>query len=318
MAKRLAAVGDLVVDIVLEARLPLAANLHQTANSLQFEAGGAGTTILAARKLGLDVAALGALGDDLQGRMLLDILHEANVDAAALEIPVGSSTTTVIALSDPARGEHVFLGHYGEGADIDFTDLAQARLAAADAIFIPGYTLAEARLSGLVQGAFDWLAANERRLYFDVGPFAPQASQTQIELALSLCHTLLLTADEIPFVASGERGLDACRQLLQQYPHLTIALKLGAAGCRILSGEREVLCPGVAVAVVDEIGAGDAFAAAYIWADLNGFSARECGTIANAMGAASVARRGAGSNAPSRAEVQTLLDQGNTGIILSC
>ena len=164
MPKSLVTVGDLVVDIVLDARLPLQAGQHQTAKRLGFEAGGACTTILAARNMGLDVAALGAVGDDLQGRMLLDILNEAAVDTSALTIPRESATTTVLALTDSEAGAHVFLGNYGEGDQIEFSEAAKARLSAADAVFIPGSALVEARLSGLVAGLFDWLASHDCRL----------------------------------------------------------------------------------------------------------------------------------------------------------
>ena len=316
--KYLVTVGDLVVDIVLDAVLPLHANQHQTATRLRFEAGGACTTILAARKMGLDVAALGTVGDDLQGRMLLEILDDAAVDTSALLIPPGSTTTTVLALTDAARGEHVFLGHYGEGADIEFTDAAEKRLGASDAVFIPGYTLAEARLSPLVAGVCDWLAKQDGRLYFDVGPFARHLSPAQIDQILSLCHVLLLTEDEIPYVTEGALGVTACQRLCRRYAPLTIALKLGAAGCRLISRDLDLVCPGFAVDVVDTVGAGDAFAGAYIWADLNGYSPRACGAIANAMGAASVANAGAGASVPSSADVQSLLDRENTGINLSC
>ncbi|MCY4062038.1 MAG: carbohydrate kinase family protein [Chloroflexi bacterium] len=318
MPKRLVSVGDLVLDLVVDARLPVQPNQHQTAKALQFEAGGACTTILAARQMGLDVAALGTVGDDLQGRMLLEILDEAAVDTAALVIPRASTTTTVLALTDRARGKHVFLGHYGEGAPIEFTEGAETRLARSDAVFIPGYTLAEARLSRLVAGVFDWLTANDRRLYFDAGPFSSQLTQTQVDQALARCHTLLLTEDEIPYVAAGESGLDAGRRLRQRYPQLTIVLKRGQEGCHILARAVDLACPGFAVAITDTVGAGDAFAGAYIWADLNGYSPLECGTIANAMGAASVTKAGAGRNVPSSAEVQSLLDDHKTGIQLSC
>ncbi len=318
MPKRLVTVGDLVADLVLGARLPLQAERHQTAKTLRFEAGGACTTILAARNMGLAVAALGTVGADFQGRMLLDILNAAAVDTAALLIPPGSTTTTVLALTDTGQGQHVFVGHYGAGADIEFTSAAEARLKSADAVFIPGYTLVEARLSGLVDGVLDWLAEHDGRLYFDVGPFSRQLSRAQVNQTLAVCDTLLLTEDEIPFVADGARGLDACRRLCARYRNLTIVLKLAAAGCRILSRSLDLACPGFAVDAVDTVGAGDAFAGAYIWADLNGYSPRECGTIANAMGAASVRKLGAGGNASSCAEVQSLLDRDETGIRLPC
>ena len=318
MPKRLVTVGDLVADLVLELHLPLRADQHQTAKTLRFEAGGACTTILAARNMGLAVAALGTVGADFQGRMLLDILNAAAVDTAALLIPLESTTTTVLALTDTEQGEHVFVGHYGAGAEIGFTSAAETCLRSADAVFIPGYTLVEARLAPLVAGAFDWLAEHEGRLYFDVGPFSRQLSRAQVNQALAVCDMLLLTEDEIPFVADGARGIDACRRLCERYRRLTVALKLADAGCRILSRSFDVACPGFAVDAVDTMGAGDAFAGAYIWADLNGYSPRECGTIANAMGAASVRNLGAGRNAPSCAEVQSLLDRDKTGIRLSC
>ncbi|MCY3832108.1 MAG: carbohydrate kinase family protein [Chloroflexi bacterium] len=318
MTKRLATVGDLVVDIVLDARLPVQADAHQTLKRLEFEAGGACTTVLAGRNMGLDVSVLGTVGDDSQGRMLLDLLSAAAVDTSALVIPERSTTTTVVALTDSARGDHVFLGHYGVGADIGFTERAERVLASADAVFIPGYTLVEARLTGLVDGVLDWLAAHESRLYFDVGPFARQLSLTQLDRVLALTDTLLLTKDEIPFVTAGAGGLAALRELRRRYPTLTIALKLAQAGCRIITGADEMHCPGFAVKVVDTVGAGDAFAGAFIWADLQGYSPLECGTIANAMGGSSVERAGAGTKAPTRADVQALLDRQNAGIILSC
>ena len=318
MPKRLVTVGDLVADLVLDARLPLQADQHQTAKSLRFEAGGACTTILSARNLGLAVAALGTVGVDFQGQMLLEILNAAAVDTTALLIPPDSTTTTVLALTDTAQGEHVFVGHYGVGADIGFTSVAEARLRSADAVFIPGYTLVEARLAPLVAGVFDRLAEQNCPLYFDVGPFSRQLSRAQVNQVLAVCDTLLLTEDEIAFVADGAGGIDACRRLCARHRELTIVLKLADAGCRILSRSLDLACPGFAVDVVDTVGAGDAFAGAYIWAELNGHSPQECGTIANAMGAASVRKLGAGRNAPSCAEVQTLLDRDETGIRLPC
>ena len=311
-ANTLVTIGDLVLDVLLEARLPVGAGEHQTARSLRFEAGGACTTILAARNMGLSVAALGAVGDDLPGHFLLELLTEAGVNITALEIIPDSSTTTVVSLSDRQAGGHVFLGRYGQGGAIDFSEAAARRLSDAAAVFIPGYTLLEERLTGLVQGAFAWLAGQSRRIYFDVGPFLGGLEREKIAEALRLVDFLLLTEDEIAFVAHD------LRDLRRTHPGLTIVLKLGERGCRLISGEADLHVPGFAVQVIDTIGAGDAFAAAFIWADLQRYSLAECGTIANAMGAASVGRAGAGRNVPSRAELQKLLDAEQRGIDLSC
>ncbi len=317
MPKRLVTVGDLVVDLLLEVRLPVVSEAHQTSPGLLIEPGGACTTLLTARGLGLEAAALGTVGDDLQGRMLLDILAEADIDISALLVLAGGTTTTVISLSDRQGPAHVFLGHYGESPPIEFTAAAAGQLDGANAVFIPGYTLVEERLKPLVAAVLRYMESNAAPLYVDVGPFLGQLEQAGVEEVLRAADVLILTDDEIRFVTAGESDIDACRRLLEVYPDLRIVLKRGAAGCHLLGRELDLACPGFRADVVDTIGAGDAFAAAFIWAELQGYSPAECGTIGNAMGAASVAKAGAGRNAPTRAEAQRVLDTYRTGIKLT-
>ncbi|MDE2951719.1 MAG: carbohydrate kinase family protein [Chloroflexota bacterium] len=318
MTKRLVTVGDLVVDLLLDVRLPVTAEDHQMSPTLLLEPGGACSTILAARNLGLDVAALGAVGADFQGRMLLDIMGEAGVDTSALLTSAGSTTTTVVALADQAGGGHVFLGNYGKGPDIALTEAAHEQLQRADTVFISGYSLVEERLCPLVDGVLEFVNDSPTALYVDVGPFMSQLPRERVERVLGLTDVLLLTEDEIPFVSAGETGIKACRRLLERYPSLLIVLKLGESGCRIMTSEIDRHCPGFPVAVVDTIGAGDAYAAAFIWSRAQGYALADCGTIANAMGAASVTKAGAGRGAPTCSEIQALLDKHQTGLQLSC
>ncbi len=318
MTKVLVTVGDLVVDLLLDVRLPIRADDHQMSPTLLLEPGGACSTILAARNLGLNVAALGAVGADFQGRMLLDIMAGAGVDTSALLAPTGSTTTTVVALADQEGGGHVFLGNYGKGPDIALTDAAREQLQRADVVFVPGYSLVEERLRPLIDGVLEFVNASPTPLYLDVGPFMSQLERAMVERVLGLTDVLLLTEDEIPFVSDGETGSSACRRLIQCYPSLLIVLKLAEMGCRIMAPEIDLRCPGFPVAVVDTIGAGDVYAAAFIWSRAQGYALVDCGTIANAMGAISVTKAGAGRGAPTRSEVQALLDKHKTGLQLSC
>ena len=318
MTKGLVTVGDLVVDVLLDVRLPIAADDHQMSPTLLLEPGGACSTILAARNLGLHVTALGTVGDDFQGRMLLDIMRDAGVDTSALLVPPGSTTTTVVALADQKSGAHVFLGNYGQGPEITLTDSAREQLARAEVVFIPGYSLVEERLRPLIGGVLDFVDGSSTPLYVDVGPFMGQLEREQVERVLRLTNVLLLTEDEIPFVSGGKQGIKACRRLLDRYPSLLIVLKLAEKGCQIMAREVNLHCRGFLVPVVDTIGAGDSFSAAFIWSRLQGYSLADCGTIANATGAASVMKAGAGRGAPTCNEIQTLLDKHKTGLQLSC
>ena len=318
MNKRMVSVGDLVVDVLLDARLPLAVDDHQMSPTLRFEPGGACSTVLAARNMGLEAAALGAVGADFQGRMLRQALGAAGVDISALAASSDSATTTVLTLTDRRQGGHVFLGHYGKGPPIPMTETARRLLSAADALFMPGYALVEDRLQPLLEGVFDFLENHRLPLYLDVGPFLGQLPPPQLERVLRLTDVLMLTEDEIPLVAAGGTGMAAGRQLIGQFPGLLMVIKMAASGCCMLAQGIEMVCSGYTVPLVDAVGAGDSFAAALIWAHLNQFPLKDCGRIANAMGAASVQKVGAGRNVPSREEVQAVLDSNNTGIKLSC
>lgn len=318
MAKHIVSVGDLVVDLVLEVQLPITIDQHQMSSSLQFETGGATNTIMAARRMGLDVAVLGTVGADFQGRMLKEVLDQEAVDTSALVIPSESTTTTVIALTDKQQQGHVFLGHYGISDPIPMTPIAQQVLAQSDAVFILGYTLVEERLQPLIEDVLTYIDTNDIPLYFDVGPFLGQLAHEQIETVLQLTDVLLLTEDEIPFVTQGKTGIEACQELLERYPNLLIVLKTGESGCQIMSHQTSIICEGYKVDIVDSIGAGDSFAGAFMWAHLNGMSLADCGKIANAMGAASVQKIGGGRNIPTCQEVQEILNTNHVGIDLLC
>lgn len=318
MTKRIVSVGDLVVDLVLEVKLPAQIDYHQMSPSLMLEPGGACNTILSARRMGLDVSVLGTIGADFQGQMIRNILDEEGVDTSALLIPSGSTTTTVVALTDITQNGHVFLGHYGEGKTISMTPKAKATLAQADAVFIPGYTMVERRLQPLIEETLATIESHQLQFYFDVGPFLKELPDSQIQNILKLADVLLLTEEEIPFVTQGAKGVDACNHLIDNYPRLLIVLKLGASGCHIMNREVSVTCQGYEVDAIDAVGAGDSFAGAFMWAHLNDLSLYDCGKIANAMGAASVQKAGGGRNVPSCKEVQKILANNDAGIKLPC
>ena len=59
--------------------------------------------------------------------------------------------------------------------------------------------------------------------------------------------------------------------------------------------------------VVDTVGAGDSFAAAFIAGWLRGGTLDDCAMLANAMGALTATQRGAGTRIPAREQLLALL-----------
>lgn len=308
-------VGDLVLDIILPVTLPVA--LHQDVSTRRVEPGGAGNFMIAAQHMGLTVFAVGAVGADLFGAQVLDILRQEGVDTQGVVAVPGSTTTMVIVLTDQKSGDHVFLGHYGEGPEVPYPDSVDDIIANADALFVQGYTLSEKRVVPMAVRAVERALAVNLPIYLDVGPFMAQMSPERVPWIVQRAQTMLMTEDEVPLVSGNLFGGAAYEYLLAQGVQ-TVVVKRGASGCLVVTAEGREDVPGFGARVVDTVGAGDCFDAAFLAGRLNGLSLRDSALLANAMGAASVQKMGAGRNAPTCDEVNSVLSQAGVKLNFLC
>ncbi len=308
-------VGDLVLDIILPVKLPVTE--HQDMSTRRIEPGGAGNFMIAARHMGLNVFAVGVVGADLFGAQVLDILRQEGVDTLGVVAIPGSTTTMVIVLTDQQSGEHVFLGHYGAGPEVPYPDLVDDVIASADALFVQGYTLAEKRVVPMAVRAVERAGTVNIPIYLDVGPFMAQVAPERIPWIVQRAVVVMMTEEEVPLMSGNLSGDTAYEYLLAQGVQ-TIVVKRGASGCLLVTAEGQEAVPGFSARVVDTVGAGDCFDAAFLAGRLNGLSLRDSALLANAMGAASVQKMGAGHNAPTCAEVNAVLSQAGVKLNFLC
>jgi fructokinase len=73
----------------------------------------------------------------------------------------------------------------------------------------------------------------------------------------------------------------------------SVAITRGDRGCVVRIGSDRADCPGYTVKVTDTVGAGDAFAAAFLHGLSMGWSAAKTGDFANRLGALVASRAGA-------------------------
>jgi fructokinase len=90
------------------------------------------------------------------------------------------------------------------------------------------------------------------------------------------------------------RELDTfCRQAAARFGWRAASVTLGDRGCVIFHGGEVVFAHGHYVKVADTVGAGDAFAAAFLHGLINGWSAQQIASFANRVGALVASRPGA-------------------------
>jgi sugar/nucleoside kinase (ribokinase family) len=302
--------GDLVADLVFTIdRLPVEHEQHQHASIVGIEPGGAGNLLIAGARLGLKVQALGVLGADAFGDAIYTILQAEGVRVENVVRHPDSTTTPVLVLIDPAR-QHVYIGGKQSGPQLALTPDWQHGLAQADALYLSGFTLLEPQMAAVTQPALAYAHARHTPIFFDPGPFGAEIPWEQRLAVLNVSQVLLITEAEIPLLVHNSPYADqpaALWQQLWQTSGIQICIKRGGQGCQILTCDGITAHPGYPVTVRDTTGAGDAFAAGYIYAYLHGWSLEQIAAFANAVGAAKVQKIGSGRQVPTRQEVQAVL-----------
>src|SRR5262249_6116047 len=141
MPHDLVILGDLVADLIVPIELlPLVPNRHGWAQGIFVEPGGAGNVLVAARRMSLLTATLGAVGGDDYGARMLAMLADEGVDIAHVTICRDRATVCCIVLADQL-GQHVYLGiKDGKGRWPVSADWA-ATIRGARALFTDGYTV---------------------------------------------------------------------------------------------------------------------------------------------------------------------------------
>jgi len=313
MAKQILSVGDLVLDMIFPVHLPIEVNAHQEARQRWVEPGGAGNFLIAARNMGLDVFAAGAVGDDVFGKQIISTLKSFDINTTSVVAVQNSSTTLVLALTDQQSGEHVFVGSYGDGESVPYPRQLDDNIKIMDAVFFQGYSMAEDRMVMMCKDAILQAKAFSVPVYMDVGPQMRQVSPEDVDWLVFHADYIFLTEDEIDLIGGDRDRDETIAYILEEETRLLI-VKRGIEGCTIISPEEVVDVPGYPASVIDTVGAGDCFDAAFISAHLSGYSLEDCGKIANAMGSAVVQRVGAGTNAPTLAEVNQILADHNQNL----
>jgi sugar/nucleoside kinase (ribokinase family) len=250
--------------------------------------GSGGIAAAALARLGLRVGIAAAVGDDDLGDLVRARLRDRDVGLAALqasERPTGLSVHLL-------RGEdRAILTSTGAIADLDV-----AAACAAIATERPRHVHLTALylIAPLAAGGAEVLAAAHAAgatvsvdtNYDPAGAFAVPAWLTEADL-------LLPNAAEARALARAD-DIEAAARVLAR-GGATVAVKLGAAGALAVDGpEGEVVrvAAPAAPAVVDAVGAGDAFDAGFLRAHLDGRPLLDALALGCACGTLSVSDRG--------------------------
>lgn len=253
--------GEALIDLVLDPGGQLVA----------FCGGGPFNTARALARLGQPAGFLGCLSDDAFGQRLRGQLAQDGVD---LSTAVASRLPTTLAVAELAGGDgSARYSFYTEGTSAPSLSAPEALGALPPASELEWLHLgtlglmlqpiAETMLTVLrapaADGALVMLDPNIREaLIHDRAGYL-----ARLGLVLERCDVVKASAEDVAWLVPGVPAAEGAAELLRRGP-LVALISRGGEGALVIARDEVMSVPAPQVAVVDTIGAGDAFGAGFI------------------------------------------------------
>ena len=251
-----------------------------------------------ARKLGHEVYFISAVGRDKRGDRVLECMEQMGLSTRFVR-RVEDYATGIASVTLDAMGQPSFVIQRPVAYDfprLTASDLEELLSPAPDWIYFG--TLQQ--VSATAREATSKLLAAKcgARHFYDINLRPSCYGPELVRDLMSQATVVKLNDEEVPVVdricgQSHATLEEFCRDYATAKGWESVCVTRGAAGCTLLMGDEFVEAPGYGVTVVDTVGAGDAFAAAYLHGLGCGWPARQVADFANRAGALVASRPGA-------------------------
>lgn len=244
--------GDLLLDVIVRLREPLAAGADAHAETHAGPGGQAANVAAWAVELGADARFVGKRGGDAGGRVVEQEYRALGVDVVG---PLAAGRNGVVVSLVAPDGDRTMASDRGVAPELEPGDVESAWFRGADVLHISGYSLLRSPIDAAALRAAELARAERARVSVDLSAwtrireFGPAAFRER----------LAALEPDVVFANEPEWEIVGGAYALAR----TAVIKRGARGIRVV-GEQEADLPPVPGDVVDATGAGDALAAGFL------------------------------------------------------
>jgi sugar/nucleoside kinase (ribokinase family) len=275
----LASIGQIVLDLTIAPAGQLNLDDDQEASISMAGGGQAANWCAWAASVGERVRLITRVGGDDLGRRLVAEIEAAGVEVRAVQ---GDEPTGAIAVLLGPDGQRTFARQPGASVGLRAEELAPEWFEGVRLLHVPGYSLYQDPLSTAARRAIDIVRAAGGLISIDLSSPVGVRQYGGARLA----YDLAVLRPEVLFATEAEAAeLGVPLEGLAKVP----VLKRGGRGVRVFTR----VVPAPVVEVVDGNGAGDAFAAAFCAAYVDGATPLEAAGRAILVSARAVGKLGA-------------------------
>jgi len=288
-----------------------------------------------ARRLGLEVAMLSAVGDDPVGDFVLRFLRQEGIGTDWMTRKAGVRTgAAALAIEPPDKFPLIYYRDRPADIELDIDDALAVPYATAKVLLISGTGLSKepSRSATMLAAELARAAGATTMLDLDLRSdqwHDPRAFGVCMRAALPLIDVVIGTEDEIKAVTM--RDVSQMSVADSQVSNADIAGDLAGSIERVLAGGPDVLVvkrgakgasyverapdrapamvdvPGYPVQIYNTLGAGDAFAGGLIYGWVRGWGLYKAARLGNAAGAIVVTRHACANSMPTMEEVEAFV-----------
>ena len=246
-----------------------------------------------ATRLGEEGWAVSAIGPDDLGREIMDIVTEKRLKNI---ISLTDKPTGTVQVELDAKGVPTYTIMEGVAWDhIPFTPEMEALARRADAVCFGSLVQRMASRESVLR--FLRATRPETLKVFDINLRQHYYTREVLEESLEIADILKINDEEIRIVADmfglGGDDVAVSRALIERYGLRLVILTKGAEGSEVITADGTLPQPAGEAEVVDTVGAGDSFTAAFVVAYLRGNTLADAQRLASDTAAYVCSRKGA-------------------------
>ncbi len=258
--------------------------------------GSAANTVAGVAALGGRAAYLARVADDQWGQVFTHDIRSIGVafDPKPTRAVPGEAVTGHCLVLMTEDAERTMATHLGVSGDFGESDLHEGHLTSSQVVYLEGYLWEQPSAKNAMRRAIDIAHGGDAAVALTVSdPFCVQHHRDEFLELLTGDLEMLFANEEEVMMLFGSPDFDAAVDAVTETGVLAV-LTRGAAGCVVVTASGPVAVPAAPVdRVVDTTGAGDLFAAGFLYGITNGLSPEDSARLGGVCAAEIISHVGA-------------------------